>query len=123
MSPDGTRYLYSYPGPDGLGGLNAIWINRIDVATSNVEDISFCFFCATSHGWLNDTSIAAFPRSENGARPSQVCRVASNAEVPGAGPSCVQVRRPIRAAASASRAATRPGRSSSPYSRPASGPG
>src|SRR5262245_26567586 len=24
MSPDGTRYLYSYAGPDGLGGLNAI---------------------------------------------------------------------------------------------------
>ena len=34
MSPDGTRYLYSYPGPDGLGGLNAVWINRVDVATS-----------------------------------------------------------------------------------------
>ena len=91
MSPDGSRYLYSYPGPDGLGGLNAVWINRIDVATSNVEAISFCFFCATSHGWLNDTSIAAFPRSENGARPSQVCRVAGNAEAPGVGPSCVQV--------------------------------
>jgi hypothetical protein len=91
MSPDGTRYLYSYAGPDGLGGFNAIWINRIALTGQKVEDISFCFYCATSHGWLNDLSIAAFPRSENGLRPSQVCRVASNEEVPGVGESCVQV--------------------------------
>lgn len=91
MSPDGTRYLYSYPGPDGLGGLNAVWINRIAVTGPRVESISFCFFCATSHGWLNDLSIAAFPRSEDSTRPSQVCRVASNDEVPGVGESCVQV--------------------------------
>jgi hypothetical protein len=91
MSPDGGRYLYSYPGPDGLGGLNAIWINVVNVADGSVDDLSFCFFCATTHGWLNDRSIAAFPRSENGARQSEICRVATNAEVPGVGPSCIEV--------------------------------
>jgi hypothetical protein len=91
MSPDGTKYLYWYPGPDGLGGLNATWINRIDVTDGRVVDVSFCFFCATSHGWLNDLSIAAFPVSPDGTNPSRVCRVASNDEVPGVGPSCVQL--------------------------------
>jgi hypothetical protein len=91
MSPDGSRYLYSYPGPDGLGGLNAVWINRVALAGPKVESISVCFYCATSHGWLNDLSIAAFPRSKNSVVPSRVCRVASDAEVPGVGESCAGV--------------------------------
>jgi hypothetical protein len=91
MSPDGTRYLYWYPGPDGLGGLNATWINRIDVADQSVDSLSFCGFCATSHGWLGDLSIAAFPTDTNRGEPSQVCRIATNEEVPGVGSSCVQV--------------------------------
>jgi hypothetical protein len=91
MSPDGTRYLYWYPGPDGLGGLNAVWINRVNVPGGKVESISFCGFCTTSHGWLGDLSIAAFPLDINDGEPSQVCRVASNEEVPGVSSSCVQV--------------------------------
>jgi hypothetical protein len=91
MSPDGTRYLYWYPGPDGLGGLNATWINRVDVRDGSVDSLSFCGFCATSHGWLGDLSIAAFPRDINGGDPSQVCRIATNEEVPGVSSSCVQV--------------------------------
>jgi hypothetical protein len=91
MSPDGQRYLYSFPGPDGLGGLNAVWINVVSVADGSVKDLSFCFYCATTHGWLNDRSIAAFPRSEDGARQSEICRVATNDEVPGVGPSCIEV--------------------------------
>jgi hypothetical protein len=91
MSPDGSRYLYWYPGPDGLGGLNATWINRINVADGSVDSVSFCGFCATSHGWLGELSIAAFPLDINGGDPSQVCRVATNEEVPGVSSSCVQV--------------------------------
>jgi hypothetical protein len=91
MSPDGSRYLYSYPGPDGLGGLNATWVNVVNVADASVVDLSFCFFCVTTHGWLNERSIAAFPRSLDDSRPSQVCRIATNAEAPGVGPSCVEV--------------------------------
>jgi hypothetical protein len=91
MSPDGSRYLYWYPGPDGLGGLNATWINVVDVAGGSVDSLSFCGFCATSHGWLNDLSIAAFPGDINGGDPSQVCRIATNEEVPGVSSSCVQV--------------------------------
>jgi hypothetical protein len=89
MSPDGSRYLYSYPGPDGLGGLNATWVNQVDVADGSVDSLSFCFFCVTSHGWMGDLSIAAFPVTERGA-PSQVCRIATNEDVPGVGSSCVQ---------------------------------
>jgi WD40-like Beta Propeller Repeat len=89
MSPDGARYMWSYPGPDGFGGLNAIWINRLTVAGSKLEGVSFCSFCTTTHGWLNTMSIAAFPANENGA-PSKVCRIASKEEVPGESNSCVQ---------------------------------
>lgn len=91
MSPDGSRYLYSYPGPDGVGGLNATWINRIDVGDGSVDSVSFCFFCVTSHGWLDDLSIAAYPGGINGGQPSQVCRVASDEEAPGVSSSCVEV--------------------------------
>jgi hypothetical protein len=91
MSPDGSRYLYWYPGPDGLGGLNATWINVVDVADGSVDSLSYCGFCATTHGWLGDLSIAAFPADINGGDPSQVCRVATNEEVPGVSSSCVQV--------------------------------
>ena len=31
MSPDGTKYLWWYPGPDGLGGLNGVWVRRLTV--------------------------------------------------------------------------------------------
>lgn len=90
MSPDGTRYLWWYVGPDGFGGLNAVWVNRLTVGQPSVEGVSFCSFCTTTHGWLGaSTAIAAFPRTENGA-PSKVCRLASSAEEPGKTGSCVQ---------------------------------
>ena len=31
MSPDGSKYLWWYPGPDGLGGLNGVWVRRLTV--------------------------------------------------------------------------------------------
>ena len=90
MSPDGQRYLWWYPGPDGFGGLNAVWVNRLTVGQAEVEGVSFCGFCVTSHGWLGSTAIAAFPRDTSDGEPSKVCRLASNAEEPGVSGSCVQ---------------------------------
>jgi hypothetical protein len=31
MSPDGAKYLWWYPGPDGFGGLNGVWVRRLTV--------------------------------------------------------------------------------------------
>lgn len=90
MSPDGTQYLYWYPGPDGFGGLNAVWINRVTVAGSKVDSLSYCGFCATSHGWLNTMAIAAFPAETKEGEPSEVCRIATSEEVPGVSSSCVK---------------------------------
>jgi hypothetical protein len=90
MSPDGSRYLWWYPGPDGFGGLNAVWVNRLTVGQPSVDGVSFCGFCVTSHGWLGTTAIAAFPRDPERGEPSEVCRLASTAEEPEVSGSCVQ---------------------------------
>jgi hypothetical protein len=89
ISPDGTRYLWWYPGPDGFGGLNGVWVRRLTVGQQSSEGVAFCSFCTTSHGWLGSTAIAAFPRDTR--EPSKVCRLASPAEEPGVSGSCVQV--------------------------------
>lgn len=91
MSPDGTRYLWSYPGPDGWGGLNAIWVNRYTVRQPEPDGVSFCSFCVTTHGWLGTTAIAAFPAETRPGEPSMVCRLASTTEEPGVSASCVEV--------------------------------
>jgi hypothetical protein len=91
MSPDGTRYLWWYPGPDGFGGLNAVWVRRLTVGQPETEGVSFCGFCVTSHGWLGNTPIAAFPSDPQRGVPSRVCRLATPAEEPGVSASCVQV--------------------------------
>jgi hypothetical protein len=91
MSPDGTRYLWWYAGPDGFGGLNAVWVRRLTVGQPETEGMSFCGLCVTSHGWLGSTPIAAFPSQPPRAEPSQVCRLATPAEEPAVSGSCVQV--------------------------------
>jgi hypothetical protein len=91
MSPDGTRYLWWYPGPDGFGGLNAVWVRRLTVGQPETEGVSFCSFCVTSHGWAGPTSIAAFPADTSRGVPSRVCRIASPAEAPEVTGSCVEV--------------------------------
>jgi hypothetical protein len=90
MSPDGSRYLWWYPGPDGWGGLNAVWVNRLTVGQSETEGVSFCSFCVTTHGWLGSTAIAAFPSDPQRGEPSKVCRLASVTEAPEVKGSCVQ---------------------------------
>lgn len=91
MSADGTRYLWWYAGPDGWGGLNAVWVRRLTVGQPQTEGVSFCSYCVTTHGWLGNTAIAAFPSEPQHATPSRVCRLASPAEEPGVSGSCVQV--------------------------------
>jgi len=92
MSPDGTRYLWWYPGPDGFGGLNAVWTRRLTVVQSETEGVAFCGFCVTTHGWLGtNTAIGAFPSDPVRGEPSEICRLASTAEEPGVSGSCVQV--------------------------------
>jgi hypothetical protein len=91
MSPDGTRYLWWYPGPDGLGGLNAVWVRRLTVGQPETEGVSFCYLCVTTHGWLGSTPMAAFPSDSARGVPSRVCRLATPREEPGVSGSCVQV--------------------------------
>jgi hypothetical protein len=91
MSPDGRRYLWWYPGPDGFGGLNAVWVRRLTVGQSSSEGVSFCGLCVTTHGWLGSTAIAAFPSDPTRGEPSQVCRLARPAEESGVSRSCVEV--------------------------------
>lgn len=90
MSPDGSKYLWWYPGPDGLGGLNAVWVNRFTVGQPGSEVITSCAYCVTSHGWLNETPIAAFPATTGGV-PSRICRLATAKEDPGSTGNCKQV--------------------------------
>ncbi|WP_320669454.1 hypothetical protein [Patulibacter defluvii] len=92
MSPDGKQYLWWYPGPDGFGGLTAVWTRKLTVGKAESNGVSFCGGCVVSHGWLNQTPIAAYPRGTSKDEPqSMVCRVATPEEEPGATRSCVQV--------------------------------
>jgi hypothetical protein len=91
MSPDGSRYLWWYPGPDGFGGLNAVWVRRLTVGQPESEGVSFCSFCVTTHGWVGTTAVGAFPSDPDRGVASRVCRLASPAEAPEVTGSCVQV--------------------------------
>lgn len=91
LSPDGTQYLWWFPGPDVFGGLTAIYISRLTVGQPATDGLSYCGGCVTSHGWLKRTPIAAFPADTAPGEPSQVCRLATEAEEPGVSRSCVQV--------------------------------
>jgi hypothetical protein len=92
MSPDGTRYMWWYTGPDGFGGLNAVWTRRLTVGQAETEGVAFCGFCVTTHGWLGaNTAIGAFPSDPERGEPSRICRLASTAEEPNVSRSCVQV--------------------------------
>jgi hypothetical protein len=90
MSPDGTRYLWWYPGPDGLGGLNAVWVRRLTVGATSSEGVGFCSGCVISHGWLGNTAIGALPADTSPGVPSRVCTMATPAEAPGVSGTCVQ---------------------------------
>ena len=100
MSPDGTKYLWWYPGPDGFGGLNAVWVRRLTVGQASTEGVGFCSYCVISHGWLGGTAIGALPSDTSRGVPSRVCSMATPAEAPErerdlrAGPG---LRRPWRA--------------------------
>ena len=91
MSPDGTKYLWWYPGPDGLGGLNAVWVRRLTVGQPSTEGVGFCSYCVISHGWLGGTAIGALPSDTSRGVPSRVCSMATPAEAPGVSGTCVQV--------------------------------
>ncbi|MQA74929.1 MAG: hypothetical protein GEU88_11410 [Solirubrobacterales bacterium] len=92
MSPDGTQYLWWYPGPGAFIGSTAVYISRLTVGQSVSDGLSFCGgSCVTSHGWVGQTPIAAFPADTAPGEPSQVCRLANEQEAPGASRSCVQV--------------------------------
>jgi hypothetical protein len=91
MSPDGTRYLWWYSGPDGFGGLNAVWVRRLTVGQPQTEGVGFCFYCVISHGWMGATAIGALPSDPPRGVPSRVCRLASPAEAPDVSGTCVQV--------------------------------
>jgi hypothetical protein len=89
MSPDGTRYLWWYPGPDGFGGNNGIWIRRLTVGAASTEGVGFCSFCVISHGWLGNTAIGAIPGDAE--RPSRICTMATTAEAPDVSGTCVSL--------------------------------
>ncbi|ADB48743.1 TolB family protein [Conexibacter woesei] len=88
ISPDGQRFLWWTIAPDGLGGTNATHVRRLTRGAASSEGLSYCIYCATSHGWLGDTALAAFPSDDD--RPSKVCRIATTAEAPDVRSSCVQ---------------------------------
>jgi hypothetical protein len=91
MSPDGTRYLWWYPGPDPFGGFNAVWVNRLTVGQPETDGVSFCHGCTTSHGWIGNQAIAAFPGDAVARNaPSTVCTLASTEEAPDEPGSCVK---------------------------------
>jgi len=91
MSPDGTRYLWWYPGPDGLGGLNGVWVRRLTVGAAESEGVGFCSYCVISHGWLGNTAIGALPADSSRGVPSRVCTMATPAEAPTVSGTCVGV--------------------------------
>jgi hypothetical protein len=91
LSPDGTKYLWWYPGPDGFGGLNAVWVRRLSVGRPETDGIGFCSFCVISHGWLGETAIGGLPADSRRGVPSQVCSMASPAEAPEVSGTCVKV--------------------------------
>lgn len=91
MSPDGTRYLWWYPGPDGLGGLNGVWVRRLTVGAAESEGVGFCSYCVISHGWLGTTAIGALPADPDRGVPSRVCTMATPAEAPTVSGTCVGV--------------------------------
>src|SRR6478735_1786279 len=90
MSPDGTRYLWWYNGPDGFGGVNAVWVRRLTVGATSSEGVGFCSYCVISHGWLGNTAIGALPSDTSRGVPSRVCTMATPAEAPGVSGTCVQ---------------------------------
>lgn len=89
MSPDGARYLWWYPGPDGFGGTNAVWVRRLTVGAAETEGVGFCSFCVISHGWLGTAAIGGLPADTN--RPSRICTLATPAEAPGVSGTCVSI--------------------------------
>ncbi|MBE2315807.1 hypothetical protein DVA67_007455 [Solirubrobacter sp. CPCC 204708] len=89
MSPDGSRYLWWYNGPDGFGGLNAVWVRRLTVGAAESEGVGFCSYCVISHGWLGNTAIGALPADTRPGEPSKVCTMASPAEAPQVSGTCV----------------------------------
>jgi len=88
LSPDGSKYLWWYPGPDGFGGLNAVWVRRLTVGAPQTEGVGFCSYCVISHGWLGETAIGGLPADSQ--RPSRICTLASPAEAPNVSGTCVQ---------------------------------
>jgi hypothetical protein len=86
MSPDGSRYLWWYPGPDGFGGLNGVWVRRLTVGAAASEGVGFCSFCVISHGWNGNTALGALPADSG--RPSRICTLATPAEAPGVSGTC-----------------------------------
>ncbi|RKQ93411.1 hypothetical protein C8N24_3277 [Solirubrobacter pauli] len=91
MSPDGSRYLWWYPGPDGFGGTNAVWVRRLTVGAAESEGVGFCSYCVISHGWLGNTAIGALPADTSRGVPSRVCTMATPAEAPAVSGTCVGV--------------------------------
>jgi hypothetical protein len=91
MSPDGSKYLWWYPGPDGLGGLNGVWVRRLTVGQPESNGVGFCSFCVISHGWLGETAIGGLPSDPPRGVPSRVCTMATPAEAPGVSDTCVAV--------------------------------
>lgn len=89
MSPDGSRYLWWYPGPDGFGGLNAVWVRRLTVGAASTEGVGYCSFCVISHGFNGNTAIGALPADTRPGVPSRVCTMATPAEAPGVSGTCV----------------------------------
>jgi hypothetical protein len=89
MSPDGSRYLWWYPGPDGFGGTNAVWVRRLSVGSASSEGVGFCSYCVISHGWLANTAVGALPADTSPGVPSRVCTMATSAEAPEVSGTCV----------------------------------
>ena len=91
MSPDGARYLWWYPGPDGFGGNNGIWVRRLTVGSAESEGVGFCSFCVISHGWMGTTAIGGLPADTSRGVPSRVCSMLTPAEAPTVSGTCVSV--------------------------------
>lgn len=91
MSPDGSKFLWWYPGPDGFGGLNGVWVRRLTVGQAETNGVGFCSFCVISHGWLGETAIGGLPADPPRGVPSRVCSMATPDEAPGVSGTCVQV--------------------------------
>ena len=91
MSPDGARYLWWYPGPDGFGGNNGIWVRRLTVGAASTEGVGSCSFCVISHGWLGNTAIGGAAGRHRPRRSLARVHDGHAAEAPDVSGTCVSV--------------------------------